>query len=283
MNRSVFKGTFVITEGNTDQRLYSKFVNKDSTKVISAHSKTNVLSCIKKMNDRKDGKVLGIVDRDLDELKGRKLEKPVFYTDYRDLEMMLIHSNALSDVLSEYADGDRLERFERQHGSIREAIIEAAYPVGLLMYVSFIRGYNLDFKDLDFTGFIDRRNLHVDETKMVQSVIRNTEGCELSYRIVLRDLQQQSQNFQDKDRIARGHDSVKVLLIGLKEVFGTYNTAAINEGSLGGSLRLAFSFQDFDETDLYKATKNWAESKGIGLWKINRPRSLRSSALLMIP
>ncbi len=283
MNRSLFKGTFVITEGNTDQRLYSKFVNKESTRVISAHSKANVLSCIKKMTDRRDGNIIGIVDRDLDELKGRKLEKPVFYTDYRDLEMMLINSNALSGVLSEYADVDRLERFERQHGPIRENIIEAAYPLGLLMYVSFLRGYNLDFKDLDFSEFVDRRNLRMDETKMIQSVIRNTEGCELSYRIVLRDLQQQSQNYQDKARIARGHDSVKVLLIGLKDVFGTYNTTAINEGSLGGSLRLAFSFEDFDETELYKVSKSWAESRGIGLWKLNRPRSPRSSGLRTTP
>jgi hypothetical protein len=273
MNRSLFKGTIVMTEGNTDQRLYSKFVDRDRVRVLSAYSKTNVLSCVRKMIARRDAKVIGIVDRDLDEMKGKSMEKPVFYTDYRDLEMMLINSHALSDVLIEYADRDRLERFEKQNGPIRDVIISASYPLGLFMYVSFLRGYNLDFKDLDFRDFIDRRTLRIDETKMVQAVIRNTEGCELSYRNALRDLHQQSQLFQDKERIARGHDSVKVLLIGLKDIFGTYNTANINEGSLGGSLRLAFSFDDFDDTELYRVSKDWVESRGLSLWRVNRLRN----------
>ena len=136
MNRSIFKGTILIAEGITDLRLYSKFVDSKDVKVLPAHSKSNVIKSVNKMTARRDGKILGIVDRDLDELKGRIFSPPVFYTDYRDLEMMLINSAALDDVLTEYADHDRLERFQRQNGNIREAVIDACYPLGLLMYVS---------------------------------------------------------------------------------------------------------------------------------------------------
>ena len=102
MNRSLFKGTILVTEGSTDQRLYSKFVEPKGAKILPAYSKSNVINVLRKMESRRDGKVLGIVDRDLDDLKGKTVVPPLFYTDNRDMEMMLIVSNALDDVLMEY-------------------------------------------------------------------------------------------------------------------------------------------------------------------------------------
>ena len=269
MNRSVFKGTVLITEGNTDYRLYSKFVDSRDVRIIPAHSKNNVTKVVNKMSSRRDGKILGIVDRDLDELKGRILSPPIFYTDYRDLEMMLINSAALDDVLTEYADQDRLERFKKQNGGIRDVVIEACYPLGLLMYVSYIRGYNLNFKDLDFRDFVDRRTLRTDIQKMVNTVIMNTLGSELSRKNIIKDLQWQMEDHEEKEKIARGHDSVDVLMIGLRDIFGSYNANNINEGALGGALRLAYSPDDFRKSSLYTESRKWADSRGIKLWKIN--------------
>lgn len=270
MNRSLFKGTILLSEGNTDERLYGKFIDRKDAKIIPAHSKSNVLQVVNKMASRRDGKVLGIVDRDLDELKGRVHSPPVFYTDMRDLEMMLINSHALDDVLSEYGDPDRIQRFERQNGDIREAIIDASYPLGLLMYVSYLRGYNLNFRNLDFRDFIDRRTLKADTARMVQSVIENTYGSEISRKNVHKDLQGQMANHPEKHLIARGHDAVNVLMIGLKDAFGGYNSSNLNEGSLGGALRLAFDEREFGSTELYKQTSKWASDRNIRLWKINR-------------
>jgi len=283
MNRSLFKGTVLLSEGNTDQRLYGKFIDPVGTKIIPAHSKSNVVSVVNKMSTRGDGKVLGIVDRDLDELKGRVFSPPIFYTDYRDLEMMLINSGSLDDVLAEYGDSERLQRFVKQFGDIRMAVVSAAYPVGLLMYVSFIRGYNLNFRGLNFRDFIDKRTLKVDDAKMVQAVIRNTYGSEVSRKGVHRDLVSQYSQHPDKELIARGHDAVDVLLIGLKDNFGSYNSSSLSEGGLGGALRIAFTMDDFSKTKLYAATKKWADSRGIKLWKVNRRRIPRSSSRLTIP
>jgi hypothetical protein len=270
MNRSVFKGTFLLAEGNTDLRLYSKFTEKDSVRIIPAHSKSNVIKAVNKMGARRDGKILGIVDRDIDELKGRNVSPPIFYTDYRDLEMMLITSTALEDALTEYGDPDRIDKFQRQYGPIRKVIIESSYPLGLLMYLSYLRGYNLNFKGLDFRTFIDKRTLRMDIQKMVQAVISNTYGSELSSRNVLKDLQLQMAEHKDSQLIARGHDTVDVLLIGLRDNFGSYNANMLNEGSLGGALRLAYDSDDFSSTTLYKESRKWAESRGVRLWSLNR-------------
>lgn len=270
MNRSVFKGTFLLAEGNTDLRLYNKFIESDKVKIIPANSKSNVMKTVNKMGRRGDGRIIGIVDRDLDTLKGSTVSPPLFYTDFRDMEMMLISSSALDDVLTEYGDLERLEKFQKQYGDVRDSLIEASYPLGLLMYQSYLRGYGLNFKGLDFRNFIDKRTLNVDLQKMVREVISNTMGSELSVKNVLRDLQLQMDQKRDRGLIARGHDTVSILLIGLKDNFGNYNSKSINEGSLGGALRLAYDFSDFESTLLYKETRKWAESRGISLWRIIR-------------
>ena len=283
MNRSVFKGTILLAEGNTDLRLYSKFIEPASVKVIPAHSKNNVMKAVIKMDHRKDERIIGIVDRDLDILKGHEVSPPLFYTDYRDMEMMLISSSALDDVLTEYGDLERMEKFQKQNGGIRDVIIAAAYPLGILMYLSYLRGYNLSFKGLDFRNFINKRTLDVDLQRMVSEVIGNTMGSELSAKNVLRDLQNQMEIEKDKQQIARGHDTVSILTIGLKDNFGSYNSNSINENVLGGALRLAYDSDDFMTTSLYSETKRWAEARGISLWKVIRNRDPLSSEHLRTP
>jgi len=276
MNRSLFKGMIVIAEGNTDQRLYGKFMDPKEARIIPAHSKSNVISVVNRMSARRDGKLLGIIDRDLDDLKGRLQSAPLFYTDFRDLEMMILNSDALSDVLAEYGDTDRIERFVHQNGRVLDAIVASAYPLGLLMYVSHLRGYNLNFKNLDFRDFIDRRTLRMDVMRMVQSVIENTLGCELNRKNVHRDLMNQEPNHPDKMMIARGHDAVNILLIGLKESFGGYNSFNLNANGLGGALRIAYSADNFKSTSLYKETLKWSENRG-RIWKLTGNRGPASS------
>ena len=104
---------------------------------------------------------------------------------------------------------------------------------------------------------------------MVQAVVENTMGCELNKRSVLRDLTNQCSQFTEKERIARGHDAVDILLLGLRDTFGSYNASLLSVGALGGALRLAYDAEDFQRTSLFKDSKRWAESRGLKLWSLN--------------
>ena len=111
MMRSGFAGTVILVEGNTDRRIYSKFLAPDA-RMLVAHSKDNVIKCVKESRTRRgDNRVVGFLDADLDRLEGHKRDPPLFMTDYRDMESMIMHSGALEAVLSEYADPDKLETF----------------------------------------------------------------------------------------------------------------------------------------------------------------------------
>ncbi len=269
MERTVFDGTFLVVEGITDERLFEKFVDKDRVRIIEAHSKDNVRHAVKDMSSiRRDRGVIGIVDPDLDRLRGRGAKSPLFHTDCRDMEMMVIRSNALDDVLDEYCDREPLMKFTESVGPVRDALVSASYPIGLLMYISQTEGLNLSFKDLDFERFINPRTLSLNESAMVDSVIFNSKSCRMSRKEILNRLVREAERLEDKWEAARGHDTVDILLIAFKKNFGSFNSRNLSEGELGGALRLAFSDSCFRGTQLYRDTEEWARENGVDLWDL---------------
>lgn len=173
MERTVFDGAFLIVEGITDSRLFGKFVDRGEVNIVIAHSKDNVRGVVKEMSGRRrDRKTLGIMDPDLERLRGRHARPPLFHTDCRDMEMMAIRSNALDDVISEYGDPEKVDRFEERFGPIRDALVSSSYPIGLLMFISQERGLNLSFKNLTFNRFINPASMALDARQMVSEVLR---------------------------------------------------------------------------------------------------------------
>ena len=267
MLRSVFDGVFLIVEGVTDQRLFEKFVDKDSVRIVQAHSKDKVRSTVRDMEGRRsDKKVIGIMDPDLELVNGRKVNPPLFYTDCRDMEMMLIRSNAFDDVIDEYTDRTKLEEIGFDTDSLRQAIVDASSNVGKLMKVSADNRYSLCFKDLDFKRFINPRTIECDVRALVNAVMDNTVVRKTDRKALLAAFCEEPEH--DPWLIARGHDTVDVILVVLKGTIGAFNSRYLNEGELSGSLRLAFSDQDFEVTTLYSSTENWSRRTGNPLWRL---------------
>lgn len=269
MLRTGFDGTILVVEGVTDSRLYSKFTNRKEVRILIAHSKDKVRTSVNELyNRRGERRVVGIIDSDLDRLKHNRAKGPVFMTDYRDAEAMILNSEALDDVLSEYGDPTLIEEFEGKFGKVRERVMKGAYPVGLLMYTSERNGLGLSFKSLDFRRFINKRNLDCDASEMVRESIYNTNSDRISHKYALRLLTAEMENGYEMSEVCRGHDLVKVLLIGLRDVFGADNAKGLREGELGGALRLAYDDGVFSATQLYRDTTDWCEEIGTPLWNI---------------
>ena len=269
MLRTGFDGTILVVEGVTDSRLYWKFVDRRDVRIVVAHSKDKVRTSVSLICEKRgDCKVIGIIDSDLDRLKHKRPKGPVFMTDYRDAESMMISSDALDDVLAEYADPELLALFESKFGPVRERVRAGAYPLGLLMYVSDRNGLGLSFKSLDFRTFIDRRDLGCDTRAMIRESISNTNSDRTGEKYTSRLLESEMEKNHDVGEVCRGHDLVNVLLIGLRDNFGAGNAKHLREGELGGALRLAYDDEVFAKTQLYKDTKEWCDGIGTPLWKI---------------
>lgn len=268
MRRSLEKGAFVVVEGVTDYRLYGKFTNVEECRLAIAYSKSNVLMTVKEMaKDRGDLLVSGIVDADYERLDGTRHSLPIFPTDTHDVETMIFKSPALDNILWEYGDQDRLRDFQEKRGKdVRSVLLEACYPIGLLMYLSLRNNYELSFRDLDHCGFIHSSTLVVDLEKMVDCIYSQSNFAKEKKKVIMRALRQELGKRMDPWQVCRGHDMVDVLILGFKHIFGSYNSRSLNHGSLSGSLRLAYHKDHFHDTELFMSLDRWGQDRNVYVW-----------------
>jgi hypothetical protein len=267
MLRSSHKGPIMVVEGVTDGRLYGKFIDRDETKIITAFSKDNVRRSVNEVWGRRgDKKVIGIMDADLDRLCGKTYSPPLFLSDKRDMESMIMSTGALEDVLTEYSDPELLEGFEEKYGKVRDILARSAYPVGLLMFVSARERIGFSFKNLDHSAFIHRKTLAIDIRKMIDEVFSQSLNKGAGKKELADMIAEEEETLNDPWNAVRGHDAAAVLVIGLSETFGSYNSAGMNEGRVTGALRLAFGLGYFAETDLYKDITRWSQRNNFTLW-----------------
>ena len=267
MKRSLFSGSFLVVEGVTDHRLYGKFIDKDECSLIIAHSKDNVKMSVRESYLRRnDRKVLGIVDTDLDKLKGIVQRPPVFATDSRDIETHMMSGPALDNVLLEYGDPEKIERFIDKYGEIRDAVVRACYPIGLLMYISDVHDHGICFRDPDHASFIDRKNLKVNVSLMMDSLLLNSPHSHVTKKDLAAQLSKETEEEHDPWDVCRGHDMISVLAIGLREIFGSYNSKYIRTGEAAGALRLAYDKETFRSSVLFSDTKIWSHENRFKVW-----------------
>ena len=267
MLRSSHKGPIIVVEGVTDSRLFGKFIDRDEVKILIAFSKDNVRRSVTEVWGRRNDKtIMGIIDADIDRLCDKKYTPPIFLSDKRDLETMIMSTRALDDVLAEYSDPQLLEKFENDHGKVGDIVARSAYPIGLLMFISSRERMGLSFKNIDHATFINRKTLAIDIRKMIDEVFAQSLNKGIGKKELADMIAEEEEVLNDPWIAVRGHDAVSVLAIGLLEIFGAYNSKDINGGQLSGALRLAFGFDYFRDTDLYKETMKWSQRNNFVLW-----------------
>ena len=126
MSRSVRKGPVLLVEGVTDDRFYGKFTDPGVI-IIECHSKDALIKSVKNLRLRGEDKTLGIADADLDIIDGKIPPQSVYFTDYRDMEMVCIYSGSLDDIINEYGNRDKIRQFTEKYGSVQNALTSAGF------------------------------------------------------------------------------------------------------------------------------------------------------------
>lgn len=261
MMRSRFMGTFLIVEGDTDQRFYKKIVKDQVCRVKSADNKGNAIKVIEILNQTNFNGILSIIDADFDLLEGKIPYAPnIFFTDEHDMETMIIKSPALEKFLTEYVYENKLNYFLSSiNKNLKDILLSKATEIGYLRWLSLRENWNLKFKNLDFLKFIDKDTLELDLTKFYEAVINNTANCLLKANFISKEIQKIQNSTNDSWNVSSGHDLVKILYIGLKFIFG-FRIGGINEAKIEANLRLCYEFEFFLQTNLYSNVKSWEAS-----------------------
>lgn len=256
---------FVLLEGSDDVRFWRKFIDTAQCQLRNMKGRDNALN---ELNRKAvvPGTMLVILDADLDRINESLLKHPdIIWTDYHDLEVVMLESPALEDVLRVSASEDKLSAFEATHGSIRSALYRLATPIGKLRWLSHRDSLGLTFRKPDEKGFryvnyadfCDTSAVTVDEKRMITTVLNFSNQPKPTEQQL--ELHQKLRSLPDPDvrQLCNGHDLLNILGIGLAKAWGNVKQTS---GELAKDLSLAFSVEFLQGTQMYRTLSIWQDA-----------------------
>ncbi len=264
MLRPHFSGAFLIVEGDTDKRIYGRFMMAEACRLEVAHSRENAIAAALILEQESFVGVLAIVDADFDVLESRVFSSPnIFFTDTHDLETMMLKSPALEKLLLEMGSEAKLGEFVKVRGKeVREVLLEEGLHLGYLRWVSLRHGHALRFEGLKYSAFMDLSTLAINQSKLIETVKNHSQKLQLSDQDLQRQIETIRDEKHDKWHVCCGHDLIGILSIGLRKAIGSRNSKEVEPEIIERSLRLAYESAWFRDTRLYASIKAWEEANG---------------------
>ena len=266
------EGPVLLVEGDSDEKLFKRFLTNPDTLVIPAWGKENVLDAIEILESCQAEKpFLGIVDADFGHVdRSLPVSKNVVVTDDHDVEMMIIRTKAFGAVLRELSSSTKVQHFATGTGhGVRHELMQRALILGHFRHLSLTDDLRLRFEGLRFERFIDRNTLDVDVKTLVVNVLALTcDPVHKTKSLHSQLLEKVRAAEEDPYQICCGHDFLAILGIALRRALGSKSREAACPEGLAGCLRLAYDSEDFRSTDLYASAESWSEEHiGCGLFR----------------
>ncbi|RLG24840.1 hypothetical protein DRN85_06980, partial [Methanosarcinales archaeon] len=176
MMRTQYSGTILIVEGSTDSRVYGRLVSKTECRIIPAEGKEKAINALEMLEKDSFNGVLTIVDADFWKIEGVEPNNSnILLTDSHDLETMILYSDALDSVLSEFGSDPKIMDLGKP---IRDILLESGLPIGYLRWLSSTTKDNLSlkFKKLSFDKFVNKNTLIVNIDNLIEQAKTNSKN-----------------------------------------------------------------------------------------------------------
>lgn len=266
MERAGHKGAFLLVEGSADSTFFRKFVNEDECIITVCLGKENVIEAIAILEKKSFNGVLGVLDKDFSDLVGYpQFYGAIIFTDRNDVEMMILFSTAIYNIILEFGDNDRIDALEEAAGkSISDIVCDAASFLGTLRMLSLREGWHLKFDGMTYR-FIARNSFELDEMRTVQHVLgRSNARPPLSDDELVELVNLERNKFESKQDVSCGHDCVRIFGRALALRIGNSNQFNSSTGAiiLEKIMRVAYEYRDFTQTNLHRGIRFWEQATG---------------------
>ena len=246
----------MVVEGADDLRFWSARKHAEC-ELIDGEGKPNVVRSVQLLDADNFCGVLGVLDDDYDSLLGIQQDsRNLVTTDSHDLECLLCRSSALDRVLAEFGSPSRISRFEKNQGvDVRSGLLERAMVFGRLRWAAARFSLSISSSEINVPRFVDSQTWAVDCKGLTRVVLRSDSSEDES--VLTRCISQLPP--ADPWRVARGHDMIQILRIGLKKVLGNIRSSVGSE-QISSVLRASIPSNELEVTKLWSEIRTWEKN-----------------------
>lgn len=251
MSRTAFSGSFLVLEGETDSKFFSRRVAKVQSQIVIAGGKSTVCNAVARAYLLGHAGIVGVVDDDYDSICGTPIPSAhIVRTDARDIESLLLRSRALELVIHELGDHAKIAAFETAEGvTVREALVSRGLLFGKLRLLDRQKGWKFNFDELSPWRFADRQNWTIDEAAVIAFVSSQTNSPPAALASCLAGIV-----VRDPFAILHGRDTATILAMGFRNALGNYQHPV---DRICQMLRLAFDDAMAAACALFQQIRSW--------------------------
>ncbi|CQJ17718.1 Uncharacterised protein [Yersinia enterocolitica] len=264
-----YNKAFFIVEGESDVGFFKgMFLGKELHFDSPCCGKPEVIKAVYKLRGYNHDNVYGICDSDFDFISGKIREyenKGLIFTDYHDVEMMLVNSNSFDKFYHEFTRLEVFRHHEMSSDDVKNNIFDAAYKIGLLKWINYDFGLSLNFKGMRYADFIEVEsfNISFNFNNLLHSVIGRSKNftSALSVEEIERKYREYEGRNAEKLHICNGHDFSNILALVYKQELSKDRN--MNQDRVESHLRMGYPKEIFYNTDLYNNMKAIFTSYGV--------------------
>lgn len=263
MRREVFKGSILLVEGDSDERLFGLLIDNDRCQIIICHGRQNLFDAAYQLEASAFPGILCIADSDFERLEGR--EPPhtnILYTDHHDAECMLLRGEGFERLISQFVSREKFANWCAEYGeNVREHLLNESAVVGCLLWHSLTSGIGLGFDNLEIKEYADKERLTTRVDLLVEHVKNKSSRHDLSGDLLVKETLARREGCNDLWQVVRGHDFIDLLSFAFRYAWGSQAAQAVTRERLEQCLRLAFPVKEFASTRLFDSVQEWQRAK----------------------
>lgn len=251
------RASILILESLDDKRLWQRFVERGSCRILMAGGKTAAIKSLELLRGSSDEHgVLALLDSDFDALLGQLLTMDnLIYLDAHDAETFLLRSLAFESVLGDLVEDAQLRRGELAYGSpLKVRICKEARRLGNVRLRAQRDGWQVSFVKFKCVAHSDPATGFLLDDRVVQ--FANAQAA-VGAEAVLGALSEETA--MDDWHLCHGKDLL-ALTCGVLQV--SYGVRRLDADGLFRMLRLAFSESDLEVTQTYAQVRAWERRTG---------------------
>ncbi len=248
---------FILLEGDTDIKLFRNIFSHNYTDTIEVKGKDKVIEGLNNLIEDGYKNIIGIADADFDNLEEIAYNNNLFITDYHDMEIQMIETEAFYSTINEYSNG---ECYAFLSENLKENIYDIAIKIGYIRWYSHKNNGLFNFKRIKLNNLVSYLDCQVsfDFDKLIELLIE-----QIDYDINIQDEIDSLKLISiDSLQICNGHDMTLLMA----QYFSRGN---INKDKIEESLRLSYTFSYFKTTNLFNNLNIWADSNYYQVFKEN--------------
>lgn len=264
---------FILLEGKTDIRLFRKLFSSQRTDSTALDGKDKVVTALNTLLQEGFSNIIGIKDADFEHVEPIEPSQNLFLTDFHDIEIQMIESNAFNSLICEYFSSQCQDKVE----DIKRTLYEIALIIGYTRWFNekekvINEEHIFLFEGLSFQNFITVNSnctMILDQNEYFSLLIDHSKSKNPYLSLTVQDLKDKVDELkgssQNEKQICCGHDMTK-LLERLLSNGSNCDQSNINQDKIESGLRLGYDVEAFKQTTLYNALLFWEESHNYRLF-----------------